>query len=275
MSIAELHCYPIKGCAGTAVVDAVLTPAGLDQDRVFMVVDAEGVGRTQRRTPALARIRPSVEPGCLVLHAPDTVDMRIDVRDDGPRTEVEMLGKPMRGVDQGENAARWLSEFLGMPSRLVRVPPDHDRVTDGETPGTAGYADGAAVLVTSVTSLRELNGRLVERGSEPLPMDRFRPNIVLEGWDEPYLEDRLRVLRVGDAELGYTKPAIRCVVTTVDQRTGVKVGPEPLRTLASYRMIGRDGVAFGVKFAVSRAGTVAVGDVPAIARWAELSSSRR
>ncbi|WP_028932534.1 MOSC domain-containing protein [Pseudonocardia spinosispora] len=267
--IAELHCYPIKGCAGTALADSRLTPAGLDQDRAFMVVDPEGIGRTQRRMPALARIRPSVEPGRLVLNAPDVEPLAFDVREDGPRIDVEMLGKPMRGIDQGEDAARWLSDFLGAPNRLVRVPPDHDRVTDGETPGTAGYADGAAVLVTSLASLKELNGRLGERGAVELPMNRFRPNIVVDGWDEPFLEDRARVVRAGDVELGFTKLAIRCVVTTVDQLTGVKSGPEPLRTLAAYRMIGKSGVAFGVKFAVTRTGSVSIGDELAIEKWDE------
>jgi uncharacterized protein YcbX len=268
--IVELHCYPIKACAGTAVSDAVLTRAGLAHDRAFMVVDPNGVGRTQRELPHLAVIRPEITPGgeWLELAAPGREPLRLDVRQDGDRTEVEMLGKPFLGIDQGNSAAHWLSEVLGAPCRLVRVPPDHDRVTDGETPGTSGYADSSAILVASLSSLRELNRRLASDGAARLPMSRFRPNIVVDGWDEPHTEDQLRLVRAGEVELGYTKVAIRCVVTTVDQATGVKAGPEPLRTLAEYRRVGGAGVAFGTKFSVTRTGRLAVGDELTVEAWA-------
>ena len=267
--IVALHTYPIKGCAGVALTDALLTPAGIAHDRTFLVVDERGVFRSQRRDPRLATIRPEVvdEGRELMLHAPGTDALRIAVDLDGPRRPVEMFGDPYRGIDQGDAVAEWLTHVLGSGSRLVRVPPDHDRVTDGETPGTAGYADSGALLLTSRASWVELDRRIVGRDGEPVPMERFRPNVVVDGWVEPHVEDQVREASIGDTELGFAKLAIRCAVTLVDQRTGVRVGPEPLRTLADYRRITDKGVAFGAKFSVLRPGRLAVGDELVVRRW--------
>jgi uncharacterized protein YcbX len=260
--VVALHTYPIKGCAGVALTDALLTPAGIAHDRTFLIVDEHGVFRSQRRDPKLATIRPEVvdDGRELILHAPGTDALRIAVDLDGPRRPVEMFGDPYRGIDQGDAVAEWLSHVLGSRSSLVRVPPEHDRVTDGETPGTAGYADSGALLLTSHASWVELNRRIMERGAQPVPIERFRPNVVVDGWVEPHVEDLVREASIGDTELGFAKLAIRCAVTLVDQRTGVRVGPEPLRTLADYRRIAEKGVAFGAKFSVLHPGRLAVGD---------------
>ncbi|MDQ3989535.1 MAG: MOSC N-terminal beta barrel domain-containing protein, partial [Actinomycetota bacterium] len=225
--VVELHYYPVKGCAGTSVRDAVVTPAGLTHDRSFMITDKGGVFRSQRHDPRLALIHPEVaaEGERLTLRAPGAGTMCVDVELTAARRDVELFGVGYQGIDQGGAVARWLSQVLGTPSRLVRVPPEHDRVTDGETPGTSGYADSCPLLVTSRSSLDMLNERIVERGGEPVPMNRFRPNIVVGGWDEPHREDRARRINVGDAELGYAKLAIRCAVTTIDQESGTKEGP--------------------------------------------------
>ncbi|MBR8639056.1 MOSC N-terminal beta barrel domain-containing protein [Streptomyces tuirus] len=268
---AALSYYPIKGCAGTSAREALLTPAGLAHDRSFMVVSEEGVYRTQRRDPALALIRPdiSADGGQLTLHAPGFEALHIDVDTAGVRQRVDRFGAPCQGIDQGDAAAGWLSEMLRAPSRLVRVPPEHDRVTDGMTPGTSGYADSCAVHVLSRSTLDLLDRKLAERGAPPLPVNRFRPNIVIDGWDEPHTEDRVRRLRVGDTELGYAKLAIRCAVTLVDQDSGARSGPEPLRTLAGYRRASQGGVAFGAKFAVLRTGKLSVGDAATVTSWGE------
>jgi uncharacterized protein YcbX len=268
--VVELTYYPIKSCAGVSVSDAVLTPAGLRHDRSFMVIGADGVFRSQRRNPRLAVIRPqiSTDGERLTLRAPVVDAMCVDVDLAAARCEVDLAGEPYRGIDQGDAVAGWLSEVLGVPSRLVRVPPEHHRVTDGQTPGTSGYADSCPVLLTALSSLDVLNERIAERGGEPVPMNRFRPNIVVAGWAEPHLEDRARRIDIGGAELGYAKLAIRCVVTTVDQEFGTRTGPEPLRALAGYRR-GGDGLAFGAKFAVLRPGKLAVGDELNVGCWGE------
>ncbi|EPH43795.1 MOSC N-terminal beta barrel domain-containing protein [Streptomyces aurantiacus] len=268
--IAELSYYPVKGCAGTSASEAVLTPAGLAHDRSFMVVSTEGVFRTQRRDPRLALIRPAIDADGtrLTLRAPGHDGVHIDVDASGPRRDVDLFGAAYLGIDQGDAAAAWLSDVLGTPSRLVRVPPEHDRVTDGRIPGTSGYADSSALHLISRATVDLLNGKLAERGAEPLPMDRFRPNIVVAGWDA-HTEDRAHHLTIGTAELGYTKPAIRCAVTLVDQGLGRRAGPEPLRTLASYRRAPQGGVALGTKYAVLRPGKISVGDEVAVGTWGE------
>ncbi|MDR7300371.1 MOSC domain-containing protein [Haloactinomyces albus] len=260
--IVELNHYPVKGCAGTSVTEALVTPAGLAHDRSFMVVGEDGVSRTQRRHPRLALVRPEIgaDGERLTLRAPEIEAVSVAVDTTTARCDVNLLGAPYRGIDQGDAVAGWLSEVLGTPSRLVRVPPEHDRVADGWIPGTSGYADSSPVLLTTMSSLDALNERIAARGGDPVPMDRFRPNIVVDGWDEPYGEDRVRRLRAGEAELGYSKLAIRCTVTLVDQESGRQAGPEPLHSLADHRRAKQGGVAFGVKFAVTRAGRLSVGD---------------
>ncbi|MFF7788430.1 MOSC N-terminal beta barrel domain-containing protein [Streptomyces sp. NPDC007991] len=281
--VVELSYYPVKGCAGTSATEALLTPAGLAHDRSFMVVSEEGVYRTQRRDPRLAVIRPAVtaDGERLTLSAPGTEDLHLWVDTTGTRRKIDLFGTAYQGIDQGDTAAGWLSEVLRTPSRLVRVPPEHDRVTDGLTPGTSGYADSCALHIVSRSTLDLLNRKVSERGASPLPMNRFRPNIVvdgvdaldggddLDGWDEPHTEDRVRHLRIGDAELGYAKLAIRCAVTLVEQQSGTRAGPEPLRTLAGYRRAAEGGVAFGAKFAVLRPGRVSVGDDVVVTSWGE------
>lgn len=269
-AVVELTYYPVKGCAGITVAEAEVGAAGLAHDRSFMVVGEDGVYRTQRRHPRLALITPEVEDsgGRLVLRAPGAGEVRVTVDVGGARRDVTLFGEPFRGIDQGDEVAAWLTAVLGEPSRLVRVPPEHHRVTDGRTPGTSGYADSCPLLVVSRASLDLLNLRLGEQGAPPLPMARFRPNIVIGGWDEPHTEDRVLHLTLGGAEFGYAKLAVRCAVTVVDQETGVRSGPEPLRTLARYRR-SRDsgGIVFGAKFAVLRPGKVSVGDEAVVGEW--------
>ncbi|MEV0219317.1 MOSC N-terminal beta barrel domain-containing protein [Streptomyces sp. NPDC050704] len=270
-SVVELSYYPVKGCAGASVNEVMMTPAGPAHDRSFMVVSAEGVFRTQRRDPRLALIRPgiSADGERLALGAPGHGTVSVDVDISGTRRNVDLFGAPYQGIDQGDTAAEWLSDVLGTPSRLVRVPPEHHRVTDGRTPGTSGYADSCALHVLSRSTLDLLNRKMADRGAPPLPVDRFRPNIVVDGWDEPHTEDRSHRITIGDTELGYAKLAIRCAVTLVEQESGVRAGPEPLRTLASYRRAAQGGVAFGAKFAVLRTGKVSVGDDVNVLRWGE------
>ena len=265
--IAALVCYPIKGCAGTPMVDAVMTPAGLAHDRSFMVVNDDGVFRSQRRDPRLALVRPdiSADGEHLSLHAPGVGSATITVDSTGKRQGVELFGAPFKGIDQGATAAEWLSGFLGAPSRLVRVPPEHDRVSGGATPGVTGYADSSPVHLLSQASLELLNDKL----ATPVQMNRFRPNIVVTGWDEPHVEDRIRRISLGDVELGYAKLAIRCAVTTVEQESGIKRGPEPLRTLATYRRAREGGLSFGSKFSVLQAGKLSVGDAVVVDEWGE------
>ncbi|WP_146060263.1 MOSC domain-containing protein [Amycolatopsis sp. CA-128772] len=271
--LVRLTYYPVKGCAGTSVPAAEVTPAGLAHDRVFQVVAPDGEFRSQRRHPGLAAVRPRVHGGRLTLSAPGREDLVLDSRRDGPRHPASTFSWHGEGVHQGTEAAGWFSDLLGLPSVLVGVAPDHERVTGGETPGTAAFADGHALLVVSESSLDNLNARILERGGEPVPMDRFRPNIVVAGWPDPHTEDEVRELTAGTAKFGYARQCVRCTVPMVDQETGEKAGPEPIRTLATYRRHPDGGVTFGMKAAVLRPGQVAVGDEVIVHSWAGPSPS--
>ncbi|MEV8440437.1 MOSC N-terminal beta barrel domain-containing protein [Actinosynnema sp. NPDC051121] len=258
-TISELHHYPVKGCAGIRVPSGELGRAGLEHDRRFLVIDLAGTFRSQRRDPLLATVQPAVDDDHLALSAPGAGTVHVPIDTAAPRRPITLFGSPYTGIDQGEDVATWLTAVLGKPSRLVLAPPEHHRVTDGLTPGTSGYADSCPVHLLSLTSLRELNARITANGGQPLPSSRFRPNIVVDGW-EPHEEDHVLRLTVGGAELAYAKPATRCVVTTVDQLSGNRLGPEPLRTLATYRRTP-GGVAFGAKYAVLQPGRLTVGDI--------------
>lgn len=280
--VTDLIRYPVKGCAGTSVSDALLTPAGLAYDRAFMVISEDGVFRTQRRHPRLALIRPAVSADGtrLALDLADDADghgaVHLDVTTSAPRRDVDLFGTAFRGIDQGDDVAAWLSGVLGTPSRLVRVPPEHDRIADGLVSGPSGYADSSAVHLLSVASLDLLNRRMAERGAPPLPMNRFRPNIVVdscEGGDDwaavAHAEDRARRVTIGGTELGYAKLAVRCAVTLVAQEAGARRGPEPLRTLAGYRRAASGGVVFGAKFSVITPGKLSAGDEVAVTEWGD------
>jgi uncharacterized protein YcbX len=252
---------------------AEVTETGLAHDRTFMVVGAQdGAFRSQRNDPRLAVVGVEVldEGKRLRLSAPGVGGLELDVAVDGERREVSLFGRPMgEAVDQGPEVADWFSEVLGAPSRLVRVRPGFDRDGWGVHPGKVDFADAHALSVASLASLDALNQRIVERGAEPVPMDRFRPNIVISGWPDPHTEDRFRHMTVGTAALAYSVRAMRCSVPLVDQSTGRPAGPEPIRTLAGYRREPdyEGKVSFAAKAAVLRAGTIAVGDEVRVQVW--------
>ncbi|MFJ1543812.1 MOSC domain-containing protein [Streptomyces sp. NPDC088246] len=274
ITVRELAYYPVKGCAGITVDSARVGATGLVHDRTFMVVDAaDGAFRSQRTHPSMAAIRVEVlcDGAALALSADGVEPLRLDVDRDGPRREVSMFDRPLgAAADQGDAAAEWFSDALGVKSRLVRVAPGFDRDGWGETPGKVNFADAHAVLVASTASLDGLNTRIAARGdAEPVPMNRFRANIVLTGNDEPHFEDRVRRMSLGTTELAYSVRAMRCNVPLVDQQTGRRAGPEPVRTLATYRREPeyKNKVSFGAKNAVVREGVVTVGDVAEVAEW--------
>lgn len=269
-SIVQLTSYPIKGCARVAMPQTQMRPAGLPHDRSFMVVGPGGEFRSQRRNPRLAVIRPEVSADSqhLTLQAPGIQNLTVPIINDGPRCVVTLFGDPFAGIDQGDAVADWLSQALGQSSRLARVPPDHQRVSDGRTPGTSGYADSCAVHLIARSSLDRLNEQLIDSGAQPVPMSRFRPNIVVDGWPEPHTEDAAHEITIGGADLAYAKLAIRCVVTTVDQESGEPRGSDVLRALAKYRRT-TGGLSFGVKFAVLRPGPLCLGQQVTVTRWGE------
>jgi hypothetical protein len=248
--LASLHVYPVKSCRGLEVAEARLTEAGLEHDREWMIVTADGRFVTQREEPRLARIAVSLGTRALRLAADGRghVDVPLDAR--GAGVEVTVWRDRCLGIDQGEAAARWLGDLLGRPLRLVRFDPSRPRLSDAAwTGGLAAptrYSDGFALMAVSLASLADLNARL----PVPLPMDRFRPNLVL-GDLPPYGEDQLEDLVAGTVRLRRVKPCTRCRITTTDQATGEVGDDQPLRALKAYRWSpSLRGVAFGQNLVV-------------------------
>jgi uncharacterized protein YcbX len=244
-SIAALHVYPIKSAGGIELECAALTHAGIAHDRRWMLVRPNGAFLTQRELPRLALLRPSVSETELRLQAPGLPDISLPLAQLGEPRRVTVWGHSCDAYDEGEGAAEWLEQFLGCPCRLVRFDPAHRRLSDrewtGEVEAENRFSDGFPVLAISNASLLDLNARL----SQPIPMNRFRPNIVLDGLDA-FDEDRLEELSTEDIRLRIVKPCTRCIITTTNQATGSREGDEPLRTLKSYRYSSAlRGVCFG------------------------------
>ncbi len=257
ITVIGLYRYPIKSCAGIALTEARLEPRGIRHDRELMIVDAATDGfLTQREAPRMALIAPQIADGALRAHAPGMAELILRIAEDGPTREVGIWRDPCMAVDQGGEAAAWLSAFLDRPCRLVRMVPEFVRPVDPTyaAPGDqVGFADGFPCLLIAEESLADLNTRL----SEPLPMNRFRPNIVIAG-GAPFGEDRVGRLRIGAVEFAAPKSCARCTITVVDQATGA-TGKEPLRTFATFRKVRR-GVLFGQNLIHAGVGTIRVGD---------------
>jgi len=256
-TLASLHVYPVKSCRGLALREARLTPAGLEHDREWMVVGAEGRFVTQRDEPRLALVVPSFDGAALCLSAEGAGSVTVPFDFRGDAVTATVWRDRCAAFDQGDEAGRWLSELLGRPLRLVRFDQSQVRLSDRAwTGGLVApnlFSDGFALLAIARASLADLNSRL----AVPLPMDRFRPNLVLDGLPA-YGEDELGDLVAGPVRLRRVKACTRCRITTTNQATAEVEGDEPLRTLKTYRWdAALHGVAFGQNLiVVEGAGTL-------------------
>ena len=264
MILASLHIYPVKSCKGVDLDAARLTEEGLEHDREWMIVTPEGRFLTQHEQPRLALISTSLDDQGLHLSAPGAPGIAVPFDFRGDPVQVTVWRDRCQAHDQGELAARWLSDFLGRPLRLVRFDPTQRRPSDvawtGGVDAVSRFSDGFALLAISLASLADLNARL----AAPLPMNRFRPNLVLDGLP-PYGEDALGDLTVGGVRLRRVKSCTRCSITTTNQVTGAVEGDEPLRTLKTYRW---DPALRGVKFGQNL--IVVTGDGERLSRGMEL-----
>ena len=273
--LSALYCYPVKSCCGVALQEAVLDARGIVHDRECLIVDAQDRFLTQRAVPALALIETALTPAALILRSPGLGECAVPWEtappaNEPPRRQVTVWQDSLLADDMGGEAARWLGEALRQPCRLVRMGAASRREMPARRlppafPASArrperevAFPDAYPLLVLSEESLSELNARL---DGPPVPVDRFRPNLVLTGCRHPHEEDDWKVYEVGKATLWSVKPCERCTVTTLDQRT-LAQGKEPLRTLAGYRRSADgSGVVFGQNVIHERPGDrLRVGD---------------
>lgn len=257
--IARLFVYPVKSCAGIEVQEAVLTETGLDLDRAWMVVDAEGEFVSQRELPRMALIRPQLRLSDVVLRAPGMLALHLSIDAVEEPVKVRVWDDVVPAYDMGAIAAQWFTDFLGQPLRLVRFDPDHRRLSSLDwTKGVEApnqFSDGYPLLVASSASMDQLNAKLAAAGQAPVGIERFRPNIVLDGL-EAHDEDRLDLLRIaadGPVELQPVKPCPRCPIPDIDPATAEST-PVVGDMLRTYRQDARvnGAITFGMNAIVLR-----------------------
>jgi MOSC domain-containing protein len=261
-TLASIHIYPMKSCAPLPLDVATVQTRGLARDRRWMVVDAHGQFVTGRQQPRLTLIRARPDGDALHLSAPGLPDLRVAAPPaDGARIETAVWGAAVRPLLADSAAHAWISSHLRDAFRLVHMDDACVRPVKPKYDGKYGidgdevsFADGFPLLLISQAALDALNARL----AEPLPILRFRPNLVVAG-TTPHAEDSWKRIRVGDVEFDVVKPCVRCVFTTVDfDRGAFDPSGEPLRTLIKYRR-SADGVTFGQNLIPRGAGTLRVG----------------
>jgi hypothetical protein len=266
--VSGLFIYPVKSLRGLAINSAAVDALGLVGDRRFMVVDEQGKFLTQRTLPRMALIATELTVRDLVLRAPHGGSCAVPLRAAASAPLVPVRVWQSEGLlaeDCGVEIAVWLSEFLRAPCRLVRIGEKFSRpiLKPGKArPGDlVSFADGYPFLLVSEASLADLNDRLAGRGEEALPMDRFRPNLVVTGC-AAFAEDTWPRVRIGNIVFRAGGPCGRCIVTTTDQLTAER-GKEPLRTLATYRRDAADptDINFGQNLIhETKSGTLRLGD---------------
>jgi uncharacterized protein len=269
--IASLWVYPIKSCAGVSLAEAVLTETGLDLDRAWMVVDAEGEFISQRECPRMALIQPIIKSQELVLKAPGMLALHLAIDQVEQAVRVRVWDDEVKAYDMGDLAAQWFTDFLGLsasglPSaagnkyRLVRFDPDHKRLSSldwtGGIEAPNQFSDGYPLLVVSQASLDGLNARLQAAAQSAVTMERFRPNIVLTEL-EAHDEDRIDAFAIatdeGAVRLLPVKPCPRCPIPNIDPKTAIS-SPEVGDMLQSYRQDRRvkGAVTFGMNAIVAQ-----------------------
>lgn len=265
--IVELSLYPIKGCRGLALQTAQLPVTGLETDgigdREWVVVDADGEFLSQRERPKMALIETRLTPTSLLLKAPGMLLLEVPFASEGDVQKVQVWDDTVAAVTQGEIADFWLTKFLGAPARLMRFDYEGQRLAahryTGKFDAPYKFADAFPLLITNTASLAEVNARLQRHGQAPVTMQRFRPNIVLDG-PPAFEEDYVKSLRFNELTIRPVKPCARCTVPGVDPQTG-EFSPLMPDTLAAMRA-GDNGVMFGVNAIVveGQGATLHVGD---------------
>lgn len=265
MELSSIYVYPVKSLRGFVVDHARIEKGGVVGDRMWIVVDARGSFMHQRDYPRMATVSAEYGSSALVLQAPGMrpleVPLSTDDSRDGARTPqyVQLWRRSSPVVPTTPEADAWISQAIGHRAHLMaltRMVPARN-VPDYERRST--LQDATPFHLTSESSLADLNAR----SSVQVPMNRFRPNVVVSG-AEPYAEDRWKRIRIGELQLAWIKPCTRCVTTMTDQVTGERERREPLYTLSTYRR-WRGEVVFGHYFdSESVSATIQVGDRVAV-----------
>ena len=256
MKLTGITHYPVKSCAGISLKLSGVDRFGLEGDRRWMVVNEMGKFLTQRDIAQMALIAvSSVSSGIHLAYGGTEIDVPFPGAS-APERRVQVWGDSVIALDAGDEVAHWLSQQFGAGCRLVYMPPDAVRLVDGiyALDGeTVGFADGFPLLLISRASLDDLNRRL----ASPVPMNRFRPNLVVAGC-EPFAEDNWRRIRIGEMEFDIAKPCSRCSIPSIIQESGLR-DPDINRTLAGFRRF-EGQIYFGQNLLYQQTGQLRIGD---------------
>jgi uncharacterized protein YcbX len=269
MRVVSLHIYPVKGLRAVDVPRARVVDRGLERDRRWMIVDATGTFITQRTHPKLATITALPTDGGLTLSADGMPALNVATPEGHERMRVVVWDASVFAAAAAPEAGAWLSDYMGERLSLVHMDARATRFKDSiwrQPPVPVSFADAYPVLVATTGSLAALNADIVRHGGEAVPMRRFRPNVVID-CDDAWQEDTWKALRIGGTEFDVVKPGERCIVTTTDQLTGERKGPEPIAALTRLRRSGDpriNGVLFAWNAVPRTVGEISVGDDVAI-----------
>lgn len=259
MHLSEINIYPIKSLKGISLTEAKIEARGLSFDRRWMLVDEHNKFITQREFPKMATLKVEIHSDHLrVLNGRDKVDVPFEAYGDA-KARVTVWGSTVKADVYQPVVSHWFSERLGLKCKLVRMPETTNRIVNPvyavrKYEDTVSFADGYPFLLIGQASLDDLNSRL----AEALPMNRFRPNFVVEG-AEPFAEDNWKKIRIGETVFYVVKPCERCIIPTIDQVKGIK-GKEPLTTLNTYRNF-KGKVLFGQNLIAEKPdATIRIGD---------------
>ncbi|MCW8988344.1 MAG: MOSC domain-containing protein [Gammaproteobacteria bacterium] len=255
ISVSRLSIYPVKSCRGISQYSSYVEEFGLKNDRRWMVVDEHGVMLTQRKIARMCLIQPELNATGLTLAAESMLQLQVDVPLATQTYTVKVWKDECLAYDAGDEAAHWLSQFLSTKCRLVYFPADEFRQVDldyARVGDKTAFSDGFPLLLISQASLDDLNQRLVI----PVPMSRFRPNLVVAGC-EAYAEDSWKKIQIGSITCRIVKPCSRCVIPSINIETAERE-EEPTKTLISYRK--RDNkIYFGQNVIAEMNGQIDVG----------------
>jgi uncharacterized protein len=256
--VTRLAIYPVKGLGGQLLNQAQVQERGFAWDRRWMLVEEGNRFLTQRVLPKMATIKARVEADALVLsHGKDEITVSTKPPPTASRIQTTIWNDQVEATFL-PGPGQWLSDILNHRCDLVFMPDTTRRAVNpafARPEDIVGFADAYPILLVGEASLADLNARL----DDPVPIDRFRPNIVVST-SSPFIEDQWGEIQIGSTLVCGTKASDRCSVPTVDQVTGEGTGPEPIRTLARYRRFGK-GVYFGQNMTIRQMGWIAVGDL--------------
>jgi uncharacterized protein YcbX len=257
ITLSQLIVYPIKSCRGIEMHEAQVVETGFEFDRRWMLVSKHGKFLSQRQLPKMSLIHIELTSDHLLVTAPAMDPLQIPFASDALNNiPVSIWDDSVRGATYTPDIDKWFSTFLHVETRLVHMPDSSRRPvnqTYGGTSDIVSFADAFPFLLLSEASLNDLNRRM----TSPVPMNRFRPNLVVRGC-KAFAEDSWKHIQIGSVEFHVVKPCVRCTIPSVDQTTGIQ-GKEPLTTLAHYRT--QNGkVIFGQNCIQRTRGTLHAGD---------------